>query len=70
MILSIRARRDSPLSLNMESSKIGIEKFDGSDFDFLKMQIEDYLHQKDLHEPLLGVKMDTMTTEQWKLKDR
>ena len=54
----------------MESSKIGIEKFDGSDFGFWKMQIEDYLYQKDLHEPLLGVKPDTMTTEQWKLKDR
>ena len=34
------------------------------------MQIEDYLYQKDLHEPLLRVKSDTMTTEQWKLKDR
>ena len=34
------------------------------------MQIEDYLYQKDLHEPLLGVKSDTITTEQWKLKDR
>ena len=54
----------------MESSKIGIEKFDGSDFSFWKIQIEDYLYQKDLHEPLLGVMPDTMTTEQWKLKDR
>ena len=25
---------------------------------------------KDLHKPLLGVKPDTMTTKQWKLKDR
>ena len=56
--------------MKMESSNIGIEKFDGSDFGFWKMQIEDYLYQKDLHEPLLGVKSDTMTTEQWKLKDR
>ena len=54
----------------MESSKIGIEKFDGSDFCFWKMQIEDYLYQKDIHKPLLGLKPDTMTTEQWKLKDR
>ena len=53
----------------MESLKIGIEKFDGSDFGFWKMQIEDYLYQKDLHEPLLGVMPDTMTTEQWKLKE-
>ena len=66
----IRARRKSPRSVKMESSNIEIEKFDGSDFGFWKMQIEDYLYQKNLHEPLLGVKPDTMTTEQWKLKDR
>ena len=54
----------------MEISKIGIEKFDGSDFSFWKMQIEDCLYQKGLHEPLLGVKPDTMTTEKWKLKGR
>ena len=34
------------------------------------MQIEDYLYQKDLHEPLLGVKPDSMIVEQWNLKDR
>lgn len=54
----------------MESSKIGIEKFDGSDFSFWKMQIEDYLYQKDLHEPLSGVKPESMKEEHWKLKDR
>ena len=65
-----RARRNSPRFVKMKSSKTGIEKFDGSDFGFWKMQVEDYLYQKDLHEPLLGVKPDTMATEQWKLKDR
>ena len=54
----------------MDSSKLGIEKFDGSDFSFLKMQIEDYLYLKDLHEPLTGVKPESMTKEKWKLKDR
>ena len=53
----------------MDSSKLGIEMFDGSDFSFGKMQIEDYLYQKDLHEPLTGVKPKSMT-EKWKLKDR
>ena len=46
----------------MEISKIEIEKFDESNFSSWEMQIEDYLYQKDLHEPLLGVKLDTMTT--------
>ena len=70
LIIGIRARRKSPQFVKMESSEIGIEKFDGSDFGFWKMQIEDYFYQKDLYEPLLGVKPYTMTTEQWKLKDR
>ena len=34
------------------------------------MQIKDYLYQKDLHEPLTGVKPESMTKEKWKLKDR
>ena len=49
--------------MKMEITKIEIEKFDGSDFGFWKMQIKDFLYQKDLHEPLLGVKPDTMTME-------
>ena len=44
--------------------------FDGFDFNFWKMQIEDYLYQKNLHEPLTGVKPESMTEEKWKLKDR
>ena len=34
------------------------------------MQIEDYLYQKDVHEPLTGVKPESMKEEKWKLKDR
>ena len=33
------------------------------------MQIEDYLYQKDLHEPLTRVKPESMTEEKLKLKD-
>ena len=54
----------------MESSKIGFEKFDGFKISLWKMQIEDYMYKKYLHEFLSGVKPNTMTTEQWKLKDR
>ena len=54
----------------MDSSKIGMEKFDGSDFSFWKMQIKDYLYQKDFHEPLTGVKPESMTEEKWKLNER
>ena len=54
----------------MDSSKLVIEKFDGSDFSFWKMQIEDYLYHKYLHKPLTGVKLKSMTEEKWNLKDR
>ncbi|PHU21110.1 hypothetical protein BC332_12261 [Capsicum chinense] len=66
--LSLELRRFTR-SLKMEGSKLGIEKFDGFDFGFWKMQIEDYLYQKDLHEPLTGVKSESMKEEEWKLKD-
>ena len=35
-----------------EEGKVRIEKFDGKNFRFWKMQIEDYLYQKKLPEPL------------------
>ena len=59
----IRARRNLPRFVKMESSKIGIDKFDRSD----------YFYQKDLHEPLLGVKHDIMNTKRsdfglWKME--
>ncbi|RVX13352.1 Retrovirus-related Pol polyprotein from transposon TNT 1-94 [Vitis vinifera] len=34
----------------------GIEKFDGTDFVYWRMQIEDYLYGRKLHLPLLGTK--------------
>ena len=48
----------------------GIEKFDGTDFGFWRMQIKDYLYGKKLHLPLLGEKPETMKAEEWALLDR
>ena len=47
-----------------------IEKFDGTDFGYWKMQFEDYLYGKKLHLPLLGRKPDSMEEEEWSLLDR
>ena len=47
-----------------------IEKFEGADFGFWKMKIEDYLYGKKLHLPLLGEKLETMKVEEWALLDR
>ena len=35
-----------------EEGKVRIKKFDSKDFGFWKMQIEDYLYRRKLHEPL------------------
>ena len=48
----------------------GIEKFDGTDFGFWRMQIEDYLYGKKLHLLLLGEKLETMKAEEWALLDK
>ena len=48
----------------------GIEKFDGTDFVYWRMQIEDYLYGRQLHLPLLGTKPEAMKAEEWALLDR
>jgi hypothetical protein len=53
-----------------EEGKIGIEKFDGTDFAYWKMQIEDIIYGKDLHQPLLGEQLDDMYDSEWALLDR
>ena len=45
----------------------GIEKFDGTDFAYWRMQIEDYLYER---LPLLGTKPEAMKAEEWALLDR
>uniref|UniRef100_A0A2N9G6Q3 CCHC-type domain-containing protein n=1 Tax=Fagus sylvatica TaxID=28930 RepID=A0A2N9G6Q3_FAGSY len=54
-----------------EEGKVsGIEKFDGTDFGYWRMQIEDYLYGKKLHLPLLGEKPEDMEDAEWTLLDR
>ena len=54
-----------------EARKVsGIEKFDGTDFTYWRMQIEDYLYGKKLHLPLLGTKLEAIKAEKWALLDR
>ena len=54
-----------------EGKGSGIEKFDGTDFVYWRMQlIEDYLYVKKLHLPLLGMKPETMKDEDWNLLNR
>jgi hypothetical protein len=46
-----------------EIKAAGIEKFNGTDFGYWKMQIEDYFYGKKLHLPLLGSKPENMPEE-------
>ena len=54
-----------------EARKVtGIEKFDGTNFAYWRMQIEDYLYGRKLHLPLLGTKPETMKAEEWAFLNR
>ena len=47
-----------------------IENFDGTDFAYWRMQIEDYIYGRKLHLPLLGTKPEVMKAEEWALLNR
>ena len=47
-----------------------IEKIDGTNFGFWRMQIEDYLYGKKLHLPLLREKSAIMKDDEWTLLER
>lgn len=48
----------------------GIRKFDGINFAFKRMQIEDYLYDKKLHLLLLETKLEEKLNDDWGLLDR
>ena len=52
-----------------EGTVHGIGKFDGSDYAFWRMQIEDYLYRRKLHQPL-SEKPEKMGEAEWNLLDR
>jgi hypothetical protein len=56
----------------VEDGKFRVEKFNGQNYQLWKMQMEDYLYQKDLFLPLGGIKKKSMTMkdEEWEVLDR
>ena len=55
-----------------EYGKFRVKKFNGQNYQLWKMQMEDYLYQKDLFLPLGGVakKPMDMKDEEWEILDR
>ncbi|KAK3009710.1 hypothetical protein RJ639_013759 [Escallonia herrerae] len=53
-----------------EEGKGKIEKFNGMNFQWWRMQVEDYLYQKDLYLPLVGEKPEAMNASEWAILDR
>jgi hypothetical protein len=55
-----------------EDGKFRVKKFNGQNYQLWKIQMEDYLYQKDLFLPLSGVakKPVTMKDEEWEILDR
>jgi hypothetical protein len=54
-----------------EDGKFRVEKFNDQNYQLWKMQMEDYLYQKDLFLPLggIGKKMTTMKDKEWEVLD-
>ena len=52
--------------------KLRVDRFNGQNFQLWKMQMEDYLYQKDLWKPLEGKDKNqgSMSIEEWDLLDR
>ncbi|KAE8698301.1 hypothetical protein F3Y22_tig00110599pilonHSYRG00009 [Hibiscus syriacus] len=57
-------------AMTADEGNVKIEKFYGADFGFWKMQIEDFLYQKNLYQPLSGKQPEGMKNEDWALLDR
>jgi hypothetical protein len=55
-----------------EDGKFRVEKFNDQNYQLWKMQMEDYLYQKDIFLPLGGItkKPKTMKDEEWEVHDR
>ena len=55
-----------------EEGKFRVEKFNGQNYQLWKMQMEDYLYQKDLYLPLGRKSKQTVAIkdEEWEVLDR
>ena len=55
-----------------EEGKFRFDKFNGKNYQLWKMQMEDYLYQKDLYLPLGGKETQpaAMKDEEWEVLDR
>ena len=55
-----------------DDGKLRVDRFNGENFQLWKMQMEDYLYQKDLWKPLEGKieNQGTLTNEEWEILDR
>ena len=56
----------------VEEGKFRVEKFNGQNYQLWKMQMEDYLYQKDLYLSLGGKEKQSaaMKDEEWEVLDR
>jgi hypothetical protein len=55
-----------------EDGKLRVDKFNGQKYQLWKMQMEDYLYQKDLFLPFGGIakKSTTMKDKEWDVLER
>jgi len=68
LVSELRVRRSRVYTI--AEDKVKIEKFNGTNYAFWKMQMEDILYQKDLYLPIDGKKPDEMKQADWDVLDR
>jgi hypothetical protein len=54
----------------VDEIKGGMKKFNGTNFQWWKIQMEDYLYQKNMYLPLIGKRPKDMSDDEWKILDR
>ncbi|KAK2994756.1 hypothetical protein RJ640_013405 [Escallonia rubra] len=69
-VMNDEMRRKTIVGAMAEEGKGNIEKFNGMNFQWWKMQVEDYLYQKDLYLPLVGEKPEAVNASEWAISDR
>ena len=72
MVNSKEIRVPSSSGSNGERRKFRVEKFNGQNYHLWKMQMEEYLYQKDLYLPLGGKakQSTTMKDKEWEVLER
>ena len=69
--LTVESESHSQVGAMADDGKLRVDRFNGQNFQLWKMQMEDYLYQKDLWKPLEGKTKNqgSMSNVEWDILD-